>query len=206
MAVIVLLGLALAGALGFGVWAYAGREDYKNNVDQKIAAAIKVAAQKTASAKDNELAEKEKLPLRTYRGPDTYGGAVIKYPKTWSAYVIESRGNSPLGGYFHPSTVPGVSNDTVYALRLQVVSSPYSEVLKQYENAQNSGEVKISAFRAPKVPSALGARLDGEVAPQKQGVMVILPLRDKTLKIWTESSQYVNDLTKNVLANLTFSP
>lgn len=204
--IIIVLVFILLGALGFGGWAYMNMQDYKNNVDKKIAAAVIVAQQKTSSAKDNEFSEKEKQPLRTYKGPDTYGGVQIKYPKSWSAYVIQENGDEPLDAYFHPDVVPGVGSEPSFALRIQVVSSSYSEVLEEYENLLSNGSVKISAYRAPKVKGTLGSRIDGEVATEKRGSMVILPLRDKTLKVWTESTQYVNDLNKNILPNLTFSP
>ena len=40
------------GALGFGVWAYMERSDYKLNSDQKAAAAVKVAEDKLSTKKD----------------------------------------------------------------------------------------------------------------------------------------------------------
>lgn len=52
--------LLLIGALGFGLWAFLGLQDYRNNTDKKIAAAVAVAKQTTASEKDNEFAKKEK--------------------------------------------------------------------------------------------------------------------------------------------------
>ena len=51
--------LLLLGAIGFGVWAYGGREDYKNNVDQKISAAVEVAQKQKSEEKDKEFIEKE---------------------------------------------------------------------------------------------------------------------------------------------------
>src|SRR5688572_29223791 len=104
VAVIVALSVLFIGALVFGFWAYAGRQDYKNNTDEKIAAAVKVAEAKTASAKDNQFAEDMKNPLKTYTGPDTYGGVVLQYPRTWSGYV-DTKGGSPLRAYFHPDVV-----------------------------------------------------------------------------------------------------
>src|SRR3989344_4524267 len=78
-----LLFIAFAGFFG---WAYMSRQDYKDNVDQKIATAVEVAKKQTETAKDNEFLEKEKLPLQDYTGPSQYGSLNIKYPKTWSAY------------------------------------------------------------------------------------------------------------------------
>ena len=59
--------LFLLVSIGFGAWAFMSREDYKNNVDQKIAAAQEVTKKETETAKDNEFLEKEKQPLKKYQ-------------------------------------------------------------------------------------------------------------------------------------------
>jgi len=43
--------------------------------------------------------------------------------------------------------------------------------------------------------------------PKVQGSMVLVPLRDKTLKIWTEADEtYLKDFNENILPNYTFEP
>ncbi len=200
-----ILVLLLIGSLVFGIWAFSGRQNYKNNVNQIVAGQIKVAQAKTASDKDNEFAQKEKLPYKTYKGPSAFGSIVIKYPKTWSAYVDETSGDNDtvVDGYFHPGFVPGTQSTTAFALRVQIVSNAYSDELNQLAGSDSG--LHVEPFRAKSVPTVLGARLDGQIVTGKQGSMVLLPLRDKTLKIWTESSQFVPDFNQ-VLANLSFSP
>jgi hypothetical protein len=51
-----------------------------------------------------------------------------------------------------------------------------------------------------------GVRVDGQIADNIQGSMIILPLRDKTQEIWTESNSFLPDFNNNILPNLTFSP
>lgn len=206
--VIVVLVMVLAGSLAFGMWAYTSQQDYKNNVDQKVAAAVEQAQKDTATAKDAEFAEKEKLPLKHYNGPAAYGSIDISYPKTWSAYVDESGTSSAaVNGYFAPKFVPAINNQkNIFALRLEVVSTSYADVLRQLEGQVQSGKVKISAYALPKVTNVNGSRVDGEVAVGKQGSMIILPLRDKTLKVWTESPEFSSDFNDNILANMVFSP
>lgn len=206
--ILVIIGLALSllGALGFGYWAYAERADYKDNVDQKIATAVEAAQNETSVAKDAEFVEKEKLPLRDYQGPAAYGSVLIKYPKTWSAYVDEKSGSPVLDGYFHPTTVPGSASGTLIALRVQVLASSYDQELKQFDSLAKNGKVRVSAYSLPLVPGTTGARIDGEIISKKQGSMILLPMRDKTLKIWTEAEQYVGDFNNNILANITFTP
>lgn len=203
----ILVIVILLGVTGFSIWAYTSRQDYKTNVDKKIEQAVEKAKTQTATEKDTEFVEKEKLPLRTYRGPEAYGSLVVKYPKTWSAYVIEG-GNStnPVDGFFNPGYVPGVDNSAVYALRVQVLPGSYSSELQRYSDFTTAGKVKIAPFKFPKVKGVVGSRINGEIDTGKQGSVILMPLRDKTLKVSTEATTFINDFNKNILPNLRFSP
>lgn len=195
------------GAAGFGIWAFMGMQDYKNNVEPKIAAAVATAEEATKAKKDAEFVEKEKQPLRIYTGPAPYGSVTVSYPKTWSVYMDEStKGSAPLDGSFNPGFVPGLVSGNNVALRVQVVDTAYADVAKTTESLVKNGKVTAVPVSVPKVPAAVGLRLDGEIVNKKQGAMVILPLRDKTLKIWTEASQYVGDFNTIILPELTFIP
>lgn len=202
---LILASLFLIGALVFGVWAFGERQDYKNNVDQKIAAAVTVAKKQEAAAKDSQYAEAAKRPLKTYNGPEQFGSIVLQYPKTWSGYVADgASGSAALDGYFHPNVVPDVGVETnAFALRLQVVDTAYSEVLQDYNDAEG---VTITPFSLAKLPKVIGVRINGQIEDQKKGSMIVLPVRDKTLKVYTESDAYLNDFNANILPNLTFSP
>lgn len=203
---ITLILLMAVGA--FAAWAYTSRQDYKNNVDKKIAAAVKVQDQKTSSAKDVEFAQKEKSPLKQYKSPATYGAISIMYPKTWSAYVVETdTATLPVDGYFHPGFVPNtVTGLNNFALRVQVSNTKYATEMSQLDNFVKGGQLKISPYTAPKVPGVSGVFAQGTIANGKNGLMVMFPLRDKTIKIFTESTQYSDDFKNFVLANLTFEP
>jgi hypothetical protein len=202
---LILAGVLFVAAASFGIWAFMSREDYKNNVDQKISVAVGVAEQQTASEKDNEFAEKEKLPLQEYAGPAAYGSVVVKYPKTWSAYVSEKTGGTPIDGYFNPSVVPGTEGNPNYALRMQVLNTSYTQEIKKYDSQVKAGKLKASPYIPAKVQTVTGMRFDGEVVNGKTGSMVIVPMRDKTLKLWTESNNYLGDFNNIILPNYTFS-
>lgn len=202
----VLIVLFVSAAV-FGIWSYASRQDYKHNSDQKAAAAVAIAIKQEDTKKDADFVEKEKNPLRTYTGPETYGKLIIKYPKTWSAAVDEGgNGGIAINGYLHPDFVPGLQSNTNFALRVQIVQVSYDNVLKQYDSPVRSGLAKVSPYVAPKVAGITGARIDGQIDSQKKGSLVLLPLRDKTIKIWTESDQFFGDFNNIILANLTFIP
>lgn len=201
--------LLLIGAGIFGYWAFKSRQDYKYNSDQKVAAAVQTAQQQTASAKDKQFLQQEKNPLKDYHGPAAFGSLDIKYPKTWSAFVteIQNTGSStPVDGYFYPVFVPGIQSGTNFALRVQVVTQAYDQILNGYQGLVKQGKIRVTPYTSVKVPSVSGSRLDGEIVNQKQGSMIMLPLRDKTLKIWTEASEFSGDFNNIILPNFTFIP
>lgn len=194
-------------AAGFATWAFMSRQDYKNNSDSKVTKAVDVAKQQTSTQKDNEFVQKEKEPLKDYKGPEAYGSLDVKYPKTWGAYISEGKNSAmPIDGYFNPDFVPGIADGTIYALRVQVVSNTYASQLQQFSVLAKSGKVQVAPFKAAKVPSIVGSRIDGEIVIGKQGSMIILPIRDKTLKIYTEANQFKGDFNNIILPNFTFTP
>lgn len=205
---VILLSLLLLSTLVFALWAYSNMSNYKNNSDAITAAAVQKATQETQTSKDNEYLEKMKSPYRTYKGSETYGSVEVTYPNTWSAYVDEkgSNGSAVIDGYFNPGFVPGTGTESPFALRMQVSTQKYEDYVKQMESRIKQGTVSASAYRAPKVPSALGTRFEGEINPGKKVSLVALPLRDKTLLIWTESNTILSDFNNIVLAQLTFIP
>lgn len=200
--------LLLVGSAAFGIWAFAGRQDYKSNSDQKVATAVeetKTATQATEAAK---YAEEAKNPLKTFVGPSDFGSVTFQYPKTWSGYVITAAsGDSPLDGFFHPDTVPDVeAESSVFALRVAVVNDAYSEVLDSFAGNVQSGKVTVSPFKLAKLPSVIGSQVQGEIEQGKKGTMVLFPLRNVTLKVWTNTDQYLADFNNTILPNLSFSP
>ena len=207
LACIVITLLFLLSA-GFGVWAFAGRQDYKTNTDAKIASAVTVARQSESTAKDRQFAEIEKQPLRNYNGPQAFGSLVVAYPKTWSAYVDDSgNGSASVDGFFYPGAVPAINaQSSHFALRIQVLSQSYSSIVTSLRDAQQSNKATITPFALAKVPSVVGVRVDGTFKDQKVGSLVVLPLRDKTIEISTESNDFSNDFNKNILPNLSFAP
>lgn len=193
-------------SLGFGLWAYSSRQDYKNNVDQKIATAVEVAKQETATEKDNEFIEREKQPLKEYKGPASFGTLSVKYPKTWSAYVEEDASGVGVSGYFHPNFVPGTNSDANYALRIQVTNKSYADELRSFDGKVKQGDTQAKPYKPVNVENIIGTQLNGDIGDQKSGILILLPLRDKTIKVWTEAEQYQKDFFNNVMANFKFVP
>jgi len=203
---LVLTIFLLLGSLAFGMWAFSSQQNYKNNTDKIVATQVKIAVDQNSTAKDNQFAEQLKSPLRTFMGPSTYGSIQLQYPKIWSAYVDSSSSSLPLDGYFNPDFVPGTESSSTYALRLQVTSDGYSDELSQYQSQVQAGQVTIAPFSFPNVKGVVGVKITGQLTDTVQGTAVLVPLRDKAIKLWTETNQFQNDFNKYVLPNFKFSP
>jgi hypothetical protein len=206
------LVLVILALVGVGVMAsmfYSQNQDYKANLDQKVVAATETAKQEISAQKDKDFAEKEKFPYYTYTGPQAAGSIRIQYPKTWSAYVVAPRGSTtkPLEAYMNPGFIPSISDSTnTYALRVIVAQQSYDGLVKAYASLLKAGKVTITPYQSPNVPSLIGSRIEGEIATNKQGVKILLPFRDKTLQMWTESTDYKSDFDNIILKNFTLTP
>ncbi len=210
---LVLAILLLIGSAAFGVWAFQGRQDYKDNVDAKISAAVKIAKQQQGKVDSAQFAEAAKQPLKTYNGPEAYGSMAVMFPKTWSAYVDDTgTGGTLVDGYFAPGVVPSISDqNSVFALRVQVLSQTYAQTLQTFTGQQQNGKITVSAYALPKLPKIVGVEVVGQInqndlANAPNVTMVVLPLRSNTLEIWTEGSQYLSDFNNYILPNFSFSP
>ena len=211
----VLLVLALVSALAFGLWAFSGRQDYKNNTDKKIQEAVSAAKSRQANELQDQFDEKSKSPYKDFKGSSTYGTITFQYPKTWSAYVDETNSTEPINAYFHPEQVPGIQSPTAFALRLELVSTPYSQALQQYTQQLSTGSLKATAYVPAKMQKVAnvqpGTRFDGVIGQSSQngslnGALVAITVRDKTLLISTQSTQFLSDFNNIILPSLTFVP
>jgi len=211
MFIALILVVFLILSIVFGVWSYDQMKTYKNDSDRKSAVAVEQASIIQKSQLESQFASQEKLPLKTYISPSDLGSINISYPKTWSAYIIETtnaNSGTPVDGYFYPNFVPDTSvNTTNYYLRVQIISDTYQDVLANYQSQIQQGETTAKPFTPSLVKNAaVGVELSGQLDNNKNGEMVILPIRSEVLKIWTEDNNGISDFNNDVLANLSYSP
>jgi hypothetical protein len=214
VALALVFGILFVAAAAFAGWAFMGRQDYKSNSDQKAAVAVDTAKKAQAQQLQKKFDEDYKNPNKSYQGPVSFGGVTFSYPKTWSAYVDESGGSEPINGYFYPDKVPAINGGTAFALRAELLNSTYSQVMQQYASQIKAGKLKAAAYLPPKMAGVAnaqaGTKLDGVVnhsqIGDQTGSMVILQVRDKTLKVYTESTNFSPDFNNIVLNSLTYLP
>lgn len=208
--VLIFLVLLLVAALIFGGWAYAKMLDYKNNTDKKIDKAVAAKSQQLQAQAQNAF---DAVNTYEYKGLSTYGSVSFRYPKTWSAYIDTTNQSEPINGYFMPGIVPGINSKTAYALRVELVQTDYSQLMQQFQSYIQQGMMTAKAYVPPKLNGAAnvqpGTLLSGQVnladASQK-GTMLVIKVRDKTLEISTQSTDYLNDFNGIILPSLTFNP
>ena len=214
---LLIFGLILAALLAITfiimtIVFYGEMDKYKNNTQAIINVEVENAKKAQKEQLDEEFIEKEKEPYLTYDSPAQASAVKIVYPKTWDLYAVEDSGKGTVDNYFAQNMVKDVNNkENIYALRVQVVDKRYSDVVSSLDTKASRGEVKISPFVASNVEgSDQGIRVEGEMRKAGssviQGSMIILPVRDKTIQIWTEGDSFTKDFDEVVLKNLKFNP
>lgn len=196
---LVLAVILLLAASGLSVYYYSQYVEQKDSNQPLIDAAVATAEEKQQDKLEAEFTEREKQPNKSYVAPSEFGSVRLQFPKTWSSYV-ETRGGD-IDYYGHPNYVP--ESGVNYALRMSVTTRPFATEIKAYDNEVKKGELKASAIQ---ISGTTGTRLDGMLTKDQQGAMVIFPLRDKTLKVWTENNDFKGDFDNIVLKSLTFVP
>lgn len=192
---------AVIATIAFGVMAFIYYGDYVEQRDDNapiIASAVEEATTAQKQELEAEFVEREKEPNDTYTSPSEFGSIKLTYPKTWSAYVERS---STFDFYAHPAYVP--SNNVNYALRASVENQEFSNVIRSYDSKVRQGDLKAGAVT---ISGVKGVRLDGFLENDQEGSMVIFPLRDKTLSVWTENKDFRGDFNNIVLKKLSFRP
>lgn len=189
---------------GVSIWAYSLYNDQRNNVNARVEEAVIKAEDALRVELETDFNEREKSPLATFNGSATLGSIVLKYPKTWSAYIKQREsGTVGIEGYFHPRFVPDLQSETAYALRLSLVNRSFDSELTKYQRNVESGKLKSTPVT---VAGVEGVRIDGPYDSGIEGSIVLLPLRDKTLKVFTESTDFLKDFNGTILENLSFIP
>ncbi len=200
---LVLAIVLLLAVSGFGIWSYTNYLDASETEQAEIDEAVAAAEVKLTEDLELAFAEREKLPTKTYTGPAAAGAVKIVYPKTWSVHSKENEEQGEVDSYFNPEFVRDTRDKAPVALRMSVSNSLYENEIKIFTKKAERGEVKVVTYKSN---GQTGIRVDGNVEDDFTGSMVILPIRDKTLKIWTENTAFTNDFNDIVLKNLKFNP
>lgn len=198
----IVLAVFVVGLGAFGIWSFLNYQDQKNNVDAKVTAAV-ADAKRQQSAEDEQLfAEREKEPTRQLVGPEDLGRVTLNYPKTWSVLITKDGSNNQYEVYMNPGVVLAPASKNIYALRVIVEGKSYESIVAEYQDLVKKGDLKATPIA---IEGKNGTRLDGNFSKDVQGSMVIFKVRDKTLRVFSESRTFQADFDNIILKSLKFN-
>ncbi len=190
------VGMVLFGVLA--VIAYRDNTYIKTNLSQLNAKAAAEAAAKQKQADDLAHIKANEEPYRTYVAEPLNGGFQLQIPKNWSLYTANGvSATVQLDLAANPDVVvvnQGSGAVNTHAFHLQLRKQSLNAVSKTFEkNIKN----KTLGSKAVTVSGIRGTWFEGAIDQQRHnGVVVVLPVRDKTLVISTETRNFLNEFNK----------
>lgn len=184
--VLFLISTALAA------WAYMSYIEQRSDVAGKIKLAEAEAAKIQQEKDQKEFDEREKNPRMEFVGPAEYGRLSFWYPKTWSVYIERDGSNrSDYKAYLHKDIIAPLSDrESRYMMRVEILNRDFDAVLKEYESKIKKGELKTST---PEYNGIASTRIDGVFDKTLHGSVVLMRVRDKTIRLSTDSENFRPD-------------
>lgn len=182
------------------VWAYQKYINQRDDVQAQIDSAVDQALVEKTQNLEAEFETERNSVTDTFRTNDSIANVSFAYPKHWSQYLVENeRSTTQIEAIFHPEVV---QKDKVYALRLKIIQSNYDDVLDDFQTRIKRGEVKATPIKSNNIS---GVRLEGAYERDRNGSLVLFPIRDKTLFLSTESTDY-SKAYESIIQSLSFTP
>lgn len=200
---LIVISILLVIFIGLFVWMFVQWDSAKTNVDGQINEAVASAVDENTKQLQNEFAEQEKYPYKTFTGPAEYGSLSFEYPKTWSVYIAE---NSSSGGdyiaYFNPGEISPIGDDTINALRVTITADTFEDAVEDYSDGVADGLLSQSVITVNNESiNYYKGTLPGE---KLVGRAVVFKLRDKVATIQTDAEVFASEFDK-LLSTVTFS-
>lgn len=200
------LGMLLFGVLA--VLAYNHDATSTANINQTVAKAKSEAAAKQKKADDEANRIANELPYRTYTALPVDGGFSLKIPKSWSIYAAHGS-DSAVTQLDLMADLDVVNNNlaskalNTHAFRLQLLNKTQTTVIRSYDDKIKKKEVSSKTIQVSGINATW---LEGSIDDQRHnGVVVILPVRDKTMVINTDSRDFLTEFNQ-ILAEAKINP
>ena len=205
---IIALSLLSLTFIGLFIWMLMEYTAARTDVDGQIAVKVVEAVDENTEKLENDFAEREKYPFRTFAGPADYGELTFEYPKTWSVYIPEDASNGgDFRAYFNPIEVSAISSEAINSLRLSILDQAFDSVISSY---QGELEGETPNMRLDLVTIGQGNNVNANLYSGKipgtefMGYVAIFKIRDKTVIIQTDSILFEEDYSK-ILASIRFN-
>ena len=180
--------------IGLFIWMYVRWSEAQNNVDGQVQEAVAIAVNDNTVKLEEDFAEREKSPYKTFAGPADYGELSFEYPKTWSLYIAkDATSGGDYEAYFNPVAVNPVGKDSINALRVIIYDSSYDTVAQSFEKNVKDGKLSIS------VRQVGGGNVNiytGLIDNKLQGMFAMIKIRDKAAIIQTDAMIFQEDFFK----------
>ena len=205
---IIALSLISLTFIGLFIWIFTQYTDIKTDVDGRVATAVVEAVDENTTKLESEFAEREKYPFQTFAGPADYGELTFEYPKTWSVYVArDAHSGGDFEAYFNPTEVNEVSNETLMALRLKILNTPFDDVVRTYQGdlEGEAPRLRLESVVIGKDNNTNANRYSGIIpGTEFNGYIVVFKIRDKTAIIQSDSVLFENDYN-TLLSSIRFN-
>ena len=180
----------IAGSLA--IWAYMQYSHEKSNVDSKVAIEVAKGKSEQAESDQKKFSEEAKNPWIEFVGPSEYGRVSFMYPRTWSVYIENDGSNrGDYKAYLNPVAVPSASNKASrFALRLEIINKNLDTVLNDYQSRLKKGELTSSSTEFNGISAT---RIDGTFEKELRGSVVLMKVRDKTIRFSTDADTFKPD-------------
>ena len=180
----------IAGSLA--IWAYMQYSREKSNVDSKVAIEVAKGKSEQAESDQKKFSEEAKNPRIEFVGPSEYGRVSFMYPRTWSVYIENDGSNrGDYKAYLNPVAVPSASNKASrFALRLEIINKNLDTVLNDYQSRLKKGELTSSSTEFNGISAT---RIDGTFEKELRGSVVLMKVRDKTIRFSTDADTFKPD-------------
>lgn len=180
----------IAGSLA--IWAYMQYSHEKSNVDSKVAIEVAKGKSEQAESDQKKFSEEAKNPRIEFVGPSEYGRVSFMYPRTWNVYIENDGSNrGDYKAYLNPVAVPSASNKASrFALRLEIINKNLDTVLNDYQSRLKKGELTSSSTEFNGISAT---RIDGTFEKELRGSVVLMKVRDKTIRFSTDADTFKPD-------------
>lgn len=187
---LIVVSLIAITFIGLFIYAFIQWNSAKQDVDGQVKKAVDAAVYSRTVELENQFAEKEKYPFKTFAGPVDLGEVTFEYPRTWSVYVARESGGE-FQSVFNPDLVHPVNNETINSLRFVIKSQDFNGVARSFESNIRSKKLSLSV----RPVGGQNANIyKGELPGSRfNGIAALFKLRDKTVLIQTDAMIFEKD-------------
>ncbi len=191
----VVSAIAAATFIGLFIWMFAKWDNAKKDVDAQVMEAVASAVNENTEELENQFAEREQSPYRTFAGPVDYGELSFEFPKTWSVYeAADATSGGNYEAYLNPDKVYKVSSSTINALRVTIVNKSFDSYITTYDSALKNGKIQLSV----RPINGENANVYSGELPGSSfvGIAAVFKIRDKTAVLQTDAMVFSDDFQK----------